>query len=84
MLCKTTTRGYGTAAVPSPRLPSLVSLRDAHARLMAQRDEVDTAFKRIDAAAAAVPVPRPGQRVPADLAYRTTRRACSILSVLTQ
>ena len=53
------------AAAPSPRLPSLVSLRDAHARLMAQRDEVDTAFKRIDAAAAAVPVPRPGRRVPA-------------------
>ena len=36
---------------------------------MAQRDEVDTAFKGIDAAAAAVPVPRPGRRVPADLAY---------------
>ena len=36
---------------------------------MAQRDEVDTAFKRINAAAAAVPVPRPGRRVPTDLAY---------------
>ena len=59
----------GEAAAPSPRLPSLVSLRDAHARLMARRDEVDTAFKGIDAAAAAVPVPRPGRRVPADLAY---------------
>ena len=67
----------GEAAAPSPRLPSLVSLRDAHARLMARRDEIDTAFKDIDAAAAAVPVPRPGQRVPADLAYypKYTRRA---------
>jgi hypothetical protein len=37
---------------------------------MARRDEVDTAFKGMfDAAAAAVPVPRPGRRVPADLAY---------------
>jgi hypothetical protein len=32
-----------------------MSLRDAHARLMAQRDEVDTAFKGIDAAVAAIP-----------------------------
>ena len=38
---------------------------------MARRDEVDTAFKGIDAAAAAVPVPRPGLRVPADLACTT-------------
>ena len=59
----------GEAAAPSPRLPSLASLRDAHARLMARRDEVDAAFQSIDAAAAAIPVPRPGQRVPADLAY---------------
>ena len=59
----------GEATAPSPRLPSLVSLRDAHARLMARRDEVDTAFAGIDAAAAATPVPRPGRRVPADLAY---------------
>ena len=36
---------------------------------MARRDEVDAAFQSIDAAAAAIPVPRPGQRVPADLAY---------------
>jgi hypothetical protein len=63
----------GEAAAPSPRLPSLVSLRDAHARLMARRDEVDTAFKGIAAAAAAVPVPRPGRRVPAVLAYTTLR-----------
>jgi hypothetical protein len=67
----------GEAAAPSPRLPSLVSLRDAHACLMAQRDEVDTAFKGIDAAAAAIHPRAPARparprrpRLP-----RTTRRA---------
>ena len=59
----------GAAAAPSPPLPSLVSLHTAHARLTAQRDEVDVAFQAIDAAAAAIPAPRPGRRVPLDLAY---------------
>jgi len=36
---------------------------------VAQRDAVDKAFQAIDAAAAAIPAPRPGRRVPADLAY---------------
>ena len=53
----------GGAAAPSPPLPSLASLHTALARLTAQRDEVDVAFQAIDAAAAAVPVPRPGRRV---------------------
>ena len=59
----------GAAAAPSPPLPSLASLNTAHARLTAQRDEVDVAFRAIDAAAAAVPAPRPGRRVPLDLVY---------------
>ena len=59
----------GGAAAPSPRLPSLASLHTAHARLTAQRDEMDAAFQAIDATAAAIPAPRPGRRVPEDLAY---------------
>ena len=61
--------GAGGAAAPSPRPPSLASLHTAHARLAAQRDEVDAAFQAIDATAAAIPVPRPGRRVPEDFAY---------------
>ena len=44
-------------------------LHTAHARLTAQRDEVDAAFQAIDATAAAIPAPRSGRRVPEDLAY---------------
>ena len=43
--------------------------RELERSYTARRDEVDTAFKDIDAAAAAVPVPRPGRRIPTDLAY---------------
>ena len=66
------TTGHALGVLSSLKISSSsLSLRDAHARLMARRDEVDTAFKGIDSAAAAVPVPRPGRRVPADLAYTT-------------
>ena len=53
----------------STTLPSLVALREAHAALLAQRDEVDADFQIIDAAADAIPVPKPGRRVPAALAW---------------
>ena len=53
----------------STTLPSLVALREAHAALLAQRDEVDADFQTIDAAADAIPVPKPGRRVPAALAW---------------
>ena len=54
---------------PSFTLPSLVSLRAAHARLVAERAATETAFAAIDKAAEATPAPRPGRRVPTDLAF---------------
>jgi hypothetical protein len=61
-------RNSGPGQPPLPRLPPHRA-RYAHARLTAQRDEVDAAFQAIDASAAAIPAPRPGRRVPLDLAY---------------
>jgi len=54
----------GAAAAPSPPLPSLVSLHTPHARLTAQRDEVDAAFQAIDGTRSPRPSPRPALTPP--------------------
>jgi len=59
----------GPSTITPASFPSLRALGVAHAHLIAERDEVEEAFKAIDASAGAIPTPRPGCRVPAALAY---------------
>jgi hypothetical protein len=59
-------RAAAAAALASPRSPPSTPRTRA---FTAQRDEVDAAFQATDASTAAIPAPRPGRRIPLDLAY---------------